>query len=206
MEEELRARWAAVAGSGGAAEAAYDGLVERYREPHRHYHGLPHVLRVLRTVDELLAQVAVDDPTAVRFAAWFHDAVYDPRSADNEAASAALARQVLTELDQPPATVARVSALVEATADHQPSSADEAVLVDADLAVLAGDPATYEAYARGVRREYAHVDDDGWRVGRAAVLRSLLERPRLFTTDPATTWEARARANLTAELAGLTPA
>jgi predicted metal-dependent HD superfamily phosphohydrolase len=132
--------------------------------------------------------------------------VYDPRSADNESASAALARQVLTELDQPPPTVARVSALVEATADHQPSSADEAVLVDADLAVLAGDPATYEAYARGVRREYAHVDDDAWRVGRAAVLRSLLDRRRLFTTEPATAWEARARANLTAELAGLTPA
>jgi len=203
VEAELRARWASVAGDGPASEAAYDELVARYREPHRHYHNLAHVLRVLRTVDELLAQVPVDDPTAVRWAAWFHDAVYDPRASDSEAASARLARDVATALGQPTSTAERAARLVDATAQHQPTSADEAVMVDADLAVLGADPATYEAYARGVRREYAHLDDEQWRAGRRAVLQHLLERPQLFTTAPATAWEARARANLTAELAGL---
>ena len=45
---------------------------------------------------------------------------------------------------------------------------DTAVLLAADLAVLAAEPSRYVEYATAVRREYAHVDDDAWRAGRAA--------------------------------------
>ena len=44
---------------------------------------------------DMLADEA-DDIDAVRLAAWFHDAVYEP-GADNEEASAALAAAVLSE-------------------------------------------------------------------------------------------------------------
>jgi predicted metal-dependent HD superfamily phosphohydrolase len=55
-----------------------------------------------------------------------------------------------------------------------------------------------------VRREYGHVDDAAWRTGRAAVLRALLDRQHLFAPSLGLDdWEARARANLTAELATL---
>jgi predicted metal-dependent HD superfamily phosphohydrolase len=55
-----------------------------------------------------------------------------------------------------------------------------------------------------VRREYAHVDDAGWRTGRSAVLRTLLARPRLFAAELGLDeWERRARANITSELAVL---
>lgn len=65
-----------------------DALVARYREPHRRYHGVAHLAAVLRTLDELLAPEPASP--AVRFAAWFHDAVYDPTApaGANEAASA----------------------------------------------------------------------------------------------------------------------
>jgi predicted metal-dependent HD superfamily phosphohydrolase len=205
VEQELRDRWALVAGQGAAAESALAGLLARYREPHRHYHGAAHVVRVLRDVDELLGLVPVDDGDAVRLAAWFHDAVYDPRSSGNEAASARLADEVLGSLGLPAGRRAGVARLVLATATHEPGSADEAVLIDADLAVLAADPATYSAYAKGVRREYLFLDDASWRRGRAEVLRSFLGRTRIFTTDARREREARARANLTAELAGLEP-
>ena len=53
-----------------------------------------------------------------------------------------------------------------------------------------------------MRREYAHVPDDLFRPGRAAVLRDLLAKPSLFHTAHAREhWEARARANVEAELA-----
>ena len=76
-------------------------------------------------------------------------------------------------------------------------------MCDADLAVLAADPATYTAYAIGVRAEYAHIDEAGWRTGRAAVLRAFLARPVLFHTAAMAGRDAAARANLTAELASL---
>ena len=70
--------------------------------------------------------------------------------------------------------------------------------------MLAAEPARYADYATAVRREYAHVGDDGWRDGRSAVLTALLGRPHLFPPGSASDdWERRARANLTAELAVL---
>ena len=76
-------------------------------------------------------------------------------------------------------------------------------MLDADLAVLAAEPSRYQAYARGVRAEYTHVDDAAWRTGRAAVLRAFLDRPAIYRTAPMRNQEHRARANLAAELSGL---
>ena len=64
-----------------------------------------------------------------------------------------------------------------ATADHQVPPGVEpdaaAVVIDADLSILAAEPARYSAYVAGVRAEYGHVDDAAWRRGRADVLRRL---------------------------------
>jgi predicted metal-dependent HD superfamily phosphohydrolase len=103
----------------------------------------------------------------------------------------------------PSARVEAVARLVRVTATHQPAAADEEVLCDADLAVLAADPATYTAYATGVRAEYAYIDERSWRMGRAAVLRAFLERPVLFHTASMAGRDTAARANLTAELSTL---
>jgi predicted metal-dependent HD superfamily phosphohydrolase len=177
-------------------------VAARYAEPHRRHHTTAHLERVLGEVEALLELVAVPDPEAVRLAALFHDAVYDPRSATNEAESAALARAVLAGRE-PEQRVADVERLVLATTAHAAAAPDEAVLLDADLAVLADPPAAYAAYVAAVRAEYAWVDDAGWRSGRARVLRSLLDLPSLFSTGPFAAREAAARANLEAELAAL---
>lgn len=75
------------------------------------------------------------------------------------------------------------------------------MLCDADLAVLAGPPDAYAAYAAAVREEYAFVPDDLFRTGRAEVLRQLLALPRLFHTPEChDRWEAQARRNLATEV------
>ena len=208
VEAELRDRWAADLGRSRAATEAFDAICARYREPHRRYHGLVHVLSLLRTIDELVAAAessTVGDPTALRVAAWFHDAVYDPSSHTNEADSATLAERELSALGWAPARRRDVQSMILATADHVPAATDDraatAILLDADLAVLAADPANYQAYTDGVRVEYAHIDDAAWRVGRSAVLRSFLDRPKIFHTVTMHAREPMARANLTAELA-----
>jgi predicted metal-dependent HD superfamily phosphohydrolase len=206
-DTELRAAWTAVVGDGPEALAGLDDVVARHREPHRRYHGVRHVTWVVRHVHELLAEVPVADAGAVIAAAFFHDAVYDPRADDNEERSAQLAERVLAGLGWEAARCAKVGRLVRATASHAPTDDPEtAVLLDADLAVLGAEPAAYQAYVTGVRAEYAHLDDAAWREGRSAVLRSLLGRTPLYSTEPARRrWGARAAANMTAELAALAP-
>lgn len=199
--DDFAQRWASVAGSSPEAEAAGADLLRRWREPHRHYHSAGHLEAVLDAVDELAA--AARDVDAVRLAAWFHDAVYDGKPGDDERASAALARSVLTELGLPAARIDEVERLVLLTIGHDPSPGDAngAVLCDADLAVLAGTPSDYAAYASAVRDDYAHVSDDDFAAGRAAVLSSLLDRPALFHTETGRRrWEGPARHNLAIEL------
>jgi predicted metal-dependent HD superfamily phosphohydrolase len=176
-------------------------LLRRYGEPHRRYHTAEHLVAVLDHVDELAAEAG--DAEAVRLAAWFHDAVYDPSRGDNEERSAVLAERMLADTDLPAVTVAEVARLVRLTTTHDPRDDDRngAVLCDADLAILAAPPDRYAAYAAAVREEYAAVPDDAFRAGRAEILRSLLELPALFRTAPARErWEAAARHNLQTEL------
>ena len=104
--------------------------------------------------------------------------------------------------------VAEVARLVRLTAGHDAADDDPdgAVLCDADLAILAADETRYAEYAAGVRAEYAHVPDDDFARGRAAVLRQLLGQRSLFRTPTAhAAWETAARANVAAELARLAP-
>jgi predicted metal-dependent HD superfamily phosphohydrolase len=188
----------------GAVAAAHADLVRRHAEPARRYHVLAHVAEVLDGVAEV-GHLATD-PTAVRLAAWYHDAVYDPRAAGNEEASADLAAGVLPGLGVPAGVVAEVHRLVLLTAGHEVAEgdADGAVLADADLAVLGAPAERYARYRADVRAEWAWLPEDRWREGRAAVLRSFLDRPRIYRTPPmAAEREARARVNLAAELAAM---
>ncbi|MFJ4485261.1 hypothetical protein ACIP3D_23215 [Streptomyces longwoodensis] len=178
-----------------------DALLRRWQEPQRHYHTLTHLAAVLDHVDTL--QAYADDPDAVRLAAWFHDAVYLPDRSENEERSAALAERALPEAGVPERTTAEVARLVRLTVTHDPADDDRngQVLCDADLAILASAPSVYAAYTAAVREEYHFVPNDAFRAGRAAVLRQLLDLPRLFRTPHgAERWEATARYNLGAEL------
>ena len=181
-----------------------DDLISRWSEPHRHYHTLDHLATVLRIISDHAATAS--DPAAVTLAAWFHDAVYDPRRVDNEEASALLAEANLPVLQAPPDLVAEVARLVRLTASHDPTAGDRngSLITDADLAILAADPDTYWRYTGAIRREYAHVPDAAFAAGRAAVLRNLLDLPVLFHTPALRArWEDAARHNITSELAEL---
>jgi predicted metal-dependent HD superfamily phosphohydrolase len=215
-EQIIRTAWRSVVAHGAASAAAghvpgrrdapLDAVLARHREPHRRYHTVTHVAWVVRTVDELVAEVTVPSVPVVHLAAVYHDAVYDPRAADNEARSADLAVAVGRELGWTDPDLDEVHRLIIATAGHESVTDDAAasVLLDADLAILGAEPSAYRAYVTGVRFEYAHVADPDWRVGRTAVLRSFLDRERIFATAPMrAARERRARANLSAEIAEL---
>ena len=165
-------------------------VLERYSEPHRRYHTVRHLGAVLGALHRWLGP---ELPESLLSAALWHDAVYDPRAHDNEEQSAALVTG-----DE------RAVSLILATKKHEPlgSGEDMRWLLDADLWILGAAPRTYRRYAKLIREEYAHVPDDAYRTGRAAVLERFLQRPRLyFGSFPKR--EAQARANLQAELSRL---
>jgi predicted metal-dependent HD superfamily phosphohydrolase len=180
-------------------------LRRAYDERHRRYHTRRHIEDCLRKL-AAWPGLAARERRLLTWAIWWHDAVYDPTASDNEARSADLARADLPALGATSAEAEEVARLILLTAGHHVPDGDAlgAVLVSIDLSILAAERAGYDAYARAVRAEYAHVPDDAWRRGRAAVLQRFLDAPVIFP-DPAfaAAHEAAARANLERELASL---
>ncbi len=167
--------------------AILDELRRRYAEPHRHLHVWSHVARLLAEAEEIAAAIA--DRPAFILAALFHRAVFDRRSPDGAARSVALMRDLAGRIT-PAARLSRAEALVMALARQEPPvtrdpslRGDAALLLDMDRAPLGADPAGFDAHEAAHRAEYAHMSDDAYAAGRAAELRLLLWRERIFHTD-----------------------
>lgn len=184
-------------------DALVEDVVTRYGEPHRRYHTVAHARAVADGVSSIASPSGLTDPRAALLAAWLHDAIYDTRAAGNEDASADYASAALGALGVEPDLVERCAALIRVTATHLAAALDEAVLCDADLAILATPADVYARYARQVRAEYDWVPEEDFRAGRTAILRTLLARDALYRTPVAQRWEAAARSNVEAELAEL---
>ena len=89
-----------------ASRSVYRELIRRYGERHRYYHTVAHLADVVGRLGP------VDPRRPVAYAAaFFHDAVYNPRRTDNEALSARLMIRRLSTLG-----VSRAKARV--TAEH----------------------------------------------------------------------------------------
>jgi predicted metal-dependent HD superfamily phosphohydrolase len=183
-------------GAGGDPRPLAGAVLAAWSEPERRYHDLDHLRDCLAELDGAPADGA--DRDRVEAALWFHDAIYDPRAADNEARSAEWARRALAELGIPPAVADDVACLVRLTSHTDPAPDPSGrLLCDIDLAILGRDPVTFDAYDRRIREEYAWVPESDFRAGRTGVLAGLLARSPLYQTEHfRRRYEAAARANL----------
>ena len=196
--EELPQRWLAVLPS--HPEIGED-LLRRYAEPHRRYHTSEHLADVLARIDELAS--GNEDLYLVRLAAWFHDAVYaiPAGQVSNEEASARLAIRTLSRVGLEQEDLTQVARLVRLTETHVPGARDPEgeLLCDADLAILATEPAAYDRYVEQIREEYAGVPEEQFLAGRLTVLTALANR-ELFRTAKGRRLAGAARANLEREM------
>ncbi|MEO7398213.1 MAG: metal-dependent phosphohydrolase [Ilumatobacteraceae bacterium] len=208
---EIAAAWHAIAGEGHDDVLA--DVLRRHAEAHRHYHTAEHVMSVVSHLDALITDTLITDKTgadmtgehidrdALIAAALFHDSIYEPRSATNEASSADLADVYLARIGWPATRRHTVAALIRSTARHDGSGRADALLSDADLAVLGADPDEYAEYVSAVRAEHADLPDDLWRAGRADVLRGFIGRPHVYkTATMLARREQQARRNMQHEL------
>jgi predicted metal-dependent HD superfamily phosphohydrolase len=184
-----------------SAAAVWRQLSRRYAEPHRRYHGLNHVAFCLGQLD--LAATLMESAPAVELAVWFHDAVYRPGDPANEAASAALFRELAASVD--PTLVESVASLIlDTTHLAAPTTEDGRYMVDIDLASLGLPWPRFLRDSEAIRDEQPDVPDAAYTTAQRSFLKGLLARPRLYRTrffqDRC---EATARSNIGRTLDGM---
>jgi predicted metal-dependent HD superfamily phosphohydrolase len=200
--EHWRHAWAGL-GIESAPRSVFDELLMRYQEAHRAYHTREHLEECLVLLDEVWGQC--DHPEEVAIALWFHDAIYEPRRSDNEAASAKWLATVGDAMGVARLPIERMHALVMATRHtalvEQP---DAQILVDIDLSILGASPERFDAYEAQIRREYSLVPGPIYRTKRASVLKGFLGRSMIYATALfRDRFEEQARTNIARSLSVL---
>lgn len=207
----------------------FEKLARLYGEDARHYHNAKHIVDMLTEIERYdhpvlefcqksslanlgrsAAMVEHQARYALRLAAVFHDAVYNTRSRSNESDSAVMAENfILSAGDSECRAVLAemVCKLILCTKTHSVDPTIELIsglFLDCDLLILAAPSDIYDAYSHAIRMEYRQYSDEDYRIGRDKVLRSFLNRDRIFfTSEIRAKFEQAARANISREIGGL---
>ncbi|MCP3875374.1 MAG: N-methyl-D-aspartate receptor NMDAR2C subunit, partial [Desulfobacteraceae bacterium] len=174
----------------------YGRLIEAYSEKHRAYHDLKHLEHCLAEFDQIRDQLK--SPDEVEMAIWYHDAVYQIGSNNNEEKSAQLARTELKRAGIKDTSVNTVEILILAT-KHNGSvvDPDTQYLIDIDLSTFGSPPVVYQEYENKIRKEHEWVPYSIYKTKRKEVLNSFFKKdPIYYTNFFNTKYEKQARTNL----------
>jgi len=161
-----------------AGHLASGGLLRevaaRWCEKQRYWHGPNHLLDLTK---EICAVVTGQDRDVLLLAAIYHDAIYDPRGADNEEASALLLRDHAADPSSP-AIQAAMDIIVASRWNCLPDSSLGRIFFDLDTRQLSdGCPlAERTAYEWAIFREYQWAPFPVYREKRGAFLQEWAKR------------------------------
>ncbi len=186
------------------AHCLWSEITELYSSEGRHYHNLQHLDFLYNELSTLKTELK--DWPAICLAICYHDIIYHPGAADNEDKSAELAEERLSPTNIKESSVSRCKQHILATKLHaNHTDPDTNLFTDADLAILGQNDEVYDEYAVNIRREYSHVPDALYGMGRGGVLQRFLRMERIFKTEAFfTKYEVQARKNIRRELQHLT--
>ena len=174
-------------------------LAEKYGEPHRKYHTLGHVDFCFKVFDEF--RHLAKDSDALVWAILFHDLHYDigvPARQNEEASAFTLVRQMLMWKCNDDCIFRAMSAVLATTHDHTPSTNDNRLIVDIDLAGLGAPWPVFLENNQNIRQEYKDVPEEAFRKGNGAVLKRFLDRkPLYYHPEIEAKYGDQARDNLT---------
>jgi predicted metal-dependent HD superfamily phosphohydrolase len=198
------------------SDAWFERLWNLHAEPWRHYHTAVHLeemvqyLGLVQGATQYLSSLSQQDDQTIRLSIFFHDAIYDPKSATNEEDSAQLFQSFADQAGLAtthPSLVTNVNQYILATKKHVVSSDNSfplAFFLDLDMAVLGKQEAAYQSYAALIRKEYSFVDRDEYCSKRAQVLEQFLAQDQIYGTILfQQSLEEQARRNLALEIAAL---
>ena len=157
----------------------------------------------MRHIEECFAKLTeirnlAEHAAEVELALWFHDAIYEKYSSQNEVKSAELAVKKVLAAGGTENAAARISNLIMATRHAVlPRNKDEQVLIDVDLSILGAEPERFEEYERQIREEYSWVPWPLFRERRRKILKDFLARSTIFNTPVfIQRYEKQARQNI----------
>jgi predicted metal-dependent HD superfamily phosphohydrolase len=188
-------------------------LTTLYTEPHRHYHTLNHIHECLAEYERYREATGDNQHHAVvETSIWWHDAVYNPYSKQNEKKSAELFSHSLDQKEARWGHNDIIKEIILLTAEHTTDQtfwgwdegyANAAKLVlDLDLHSLAAVGDKFHKNGDDIRKEFWFVDDAAFYKGRVGFLETLMKRSRLYYTEYFyNKYEATARYNITTSIA-----
>lgn len=222
LQEDWRRCIAAVAplrfvGSNDAADQWFEHLWNLHTEESRHYHTAVHLEEMIHYLELLkedrsipfLSSPSTDTPQAeptILLSIFFHDAIYDAKSSDNEEKSALLFLDFCKEAGLEEAIGEKVAAMIRATQTHTVQDTGDnptelALFLDLDMAVLGKNDKAYAAYAGLIRKEYAFVPRAVYCEKRADILEAFLKQPYIYGTKVMRDiFERQARKNVQHEI------
>jgi pantetheine-phosphate adenylyltransferase len=136
-------------------------IFQKYQEPHRHFHTLDHVIKILDGLEHEKYQF--DD--ALFLTAVFHDVIYDPRSQTNEEDSAAyfLKHFKASEFNEGENLRDSVIQMIRETIDHNPTTEMSKLFCKMDMAVLDEPFPLLMRYEDQIFKEFQFAD---WKIYR----------------------------------------
>ncbi len=176
-------------------------IKDQYNSQTRVYHNLHHIEHFLQLAMPYSEKLQQKD--AFFFAVWFHDVIYRPFRKNNEAKSAELAVEKLTQLGVAKTDIDQVVRLINETASHQSqyTDFDTLLFMDCDLQILGSKPKEYLTYIKLIRKEYQTVPSVMYYPKRKEFLKKILAFSSIFKThDFKIKYEQQARLNIQNEI------
>jgi predicted metal-dependent HD superfamily phosphohydrolase len=160
----------------------FQSICSYYAEPTRKYHTLQHLGECLDLFESVM--YLATHPVEVEMALWFHDAIYNTASQDNEAQSAQWARAELNKAGVLPEKIDRIQSMIMATCHTAlPITIDECLLVDIDLAILGSSTERFAEYEQQIHTEYNFVPEPIFNQKRQEILQGFLDRSTIYRTE-----------------------
>jgi pantetheine-phosphate adenylyltransferase len=149
-------------------------VLDNYRQSHRFYHNTDHLVQIL---DYLKGHETLTDDLFL--AAVYHDAIYDPKSDQNEAESAKLFTTHALTAGLENSRTENISRYILDTKQHKASDEVSQELINADLDILNKPLQNQIEFEKKIFSEYQFIDVEAYKNERLAILEAYNDNGRL---------------------------
>lgn len=162
----------------------------------RAYHNSTHIFTGIDLLDEFEAETNTPLMPIVRYAWMMHDAKNEPGEKYNEECSAFLACTIISsQLAENP--------ILSTKPSFEGSTIAGRIIRDVDWAYFGYPLEEFEHITSMIRKEYAHLSDDLWKVGRKGFLESIDPEKVFWNSHFKKKYNTQLRINLEKSIANL---